>query len=98
MYKLFSNCLSVAHVFEFPKPHFLYFYQDFLIIKNLDNTETYKEEKIANNPVLELITVYRVYLHPVIFLCILFFFKIGIFYKMKVLVLCPGSILKNIMP
>lgn len=40
-----------------------------------------------------MIVIYVVYLHPVIFLCIFFFFKIEIFYKMRLgLVLYPERI------
>ena len=41
-----------------------------------------KKEKTTNNPILVMIAIYMAYLHPVIFLCILLFFKIGTFYKM----------------
>ena len=41
-----------------------------------------KKEKITNNCILETVTIYMAYLHSVIFLCILLFFKLGTLYKM----------------
>lgn len=45
-----------------------------------------KKEKTTNNPIWEMLAIYMAYLYPVIFLCILLFFKIGTFTKQDMII------------